>query len=153
MINLISQVRQANPTNWYCYLIYFNNKTYIGSTNNFPKRLKNHNTGKGAKRTHGNVWIPAIVLEGFGSKESCLSFETCWKRLYYNRSQCKCRLRAINLIKGTNYMYGKDGVDNRLLDLMVYAWFNYLFYRVIVRDQVNLILPANFVIISSSKLT
>ena len=141
-----------NLTNWSCYLIYCDNKTYIGSTNDFPKRLKNHNTGKGAKRTHGNVWLPAIVLEGFGSKESCLSFETCWKRLYYSRTIGKRKLRTINLIKGTNYEYGKDGVDNRLLDLMVYAWFNYLFYRVIVRYRINLILPANFVIIDKKNL-
>ena len=32
------------------------NKSYVGYTNNFNKRLDNHNTNKGAKSTKGYKW-------------------------------------------------------------------------------------------------
>ena len=32
-------------------------KTYVGYTNNLKKRLKLHNTNKGAKATRGREWI------------------------------------------------------------------------------------------------
>ena len=45
---------------YFVYLIgnYRNKKmtTYVGYTNNLVKRLKLHNSGKGAKFTRGSVW-------------------------------------------------------------------------------------------------
>ena len=130
---------------WSCYLLSAceNNQTYIGSTNNFQKRLKKHNSGKGARRTKGYTWIPVLVIEGFPSKESCLSFESCWKRICHHRKQKK--LNVINLFCGMHYRYVKTNyVENRLLDLMVYLWYNYLFYKLWIK-KTNLVLPANII--------
>ena len=46
---------------YYVYLIKtvkgFLNKSYVGYTNNFNKRLDNHNKNKGAKSTKGYKWV------------------------------------------------------------------------------------------------
>ena len=45
---------------YYVYLIKtvkgFLNKSYVGYTNNFNKRLDSHNKNKGAKSTKGYKW-------------------------------------------------------------------------------------------------
>ena len=48
--------------------------TYIGYTNNLEKRIKLHNTGKGAKFTRGRKWI-LIYKEKFKSKKEAISRE------------------------------------------------------------------------------
>ena len=71
-----------------CYLLHHtnSNKTYIGYTVNFKRRLKQHTTGKkGAKYT--KMWkgavTPIAVLSGFPSKQKAMSFE--W---YSKRKRC-----------------------------------------------------------------
>uniref|UniRef100_A0A6C0CAU5 GIY-YIG domain-containing protein n=1 Tax=viral metagenome TaxID=1070528 RepID=A0A6C0CAU5_9ZZZZ len=105
---------------WVCYLIYSldTNQTYIGSSNNFLKRLTNHNRGKGAKRTKGQTWIPYIVITGFHHKNACLSFESGWKRLTYNRSNT--RLEMINIMANTDLTYTTLPKWNRILDLLYF---------------------------------
>lgn len=122
---------------WSCYLIYCldNNATYIGSTNNFKNRLKKHNTGKGAKRTKGHLWAPAILISGFPSKDACLSFESCWKRMCHYRKQKK--LDLINFIKKSNYRYGKNPLENRFLDLMIYLWTTFFFHFLIITMKID----------------
>ena len=44
-----------------------NNVTYVGYTNNLSKRIKLHNSGKGAKFTKGRTW-KLIYKEIFKSK-------------------------------------------------------------------------------------
>jgi predicted GIY-YIG superfamily endonuclease len=98
------------------------NNTYVGSSNNPPNRLQNHNeddpnkkTHKGAKRTRGWTSVPALVVHGF-CKRAALSFETNWKRLSHKRSAQ--RLKALNAMLGTNSLaYGLDQKWNRILDL------------------------------------
>ena len=63
---------------YYVYLIktvngYFN-KSYVGFTNNLHKRLKNHNSGLGAKSTKGYKW-EIVYKRRFYSKSNALSFE------------------------------------------------------------------------------
>ena len=48
--------------------------TYVGYTNNLEKRIKLHNTGKGAKFTRGRKWI-LIYKEKFKSKKEAISRE------------------------------------------------------------------------------
>lgn len=109
---------------WVCYMIACldDNGTYIGASNNQPKRLHNHNTGRGARRTKGKTWVPIVVISGFPDKKSCLSFESGWKRLHSSRSETK--LQLINLMAGTNYRYSSCTKWNRLLDLL---WFSHNF--------------------------
>lgn len=63
-----------------------NYPTYVGCTNNFQRRIRQHNCEikGGAKFTTGAVsrgilWTPFIIVEGFISKNEALSFEWHWK--------------------------------------------------------------------------
>ncbi len=111
---------------WVCYLIVSldSNDTYVGSSNNQPKRLNNHNNNNpnikrtGAKRTQGQTWIPFIIISGFNHKNACLSFEAGWKRLAKRRSNK--RLQAINKMTGLNLKYTLDTKWNRMMDLLYF---------------------------------
>ena len=48
--------------------------TYVGHTNNLKKRIKLHNSGKGAKFTRGRKWL-LIYKESFKSKKEAISRE------------------------------------------------------------------------------
>lgn len=104
---------------WVCYFIASlnTNQTYIGATNNFEKRLGKHNSGRGAKKTMGQKWIPYIVVTGFHHKCACLSFEAGWKRLATTRANTK--LELFNLLN-YNLSYIKDTRWNRILDLLFF---------------------------------
>jgi len=62
--------------------------TYVGYTNNLKRRLKLHNTGKGAKFTRGRQW-KIIYSEKYETKSEAKSRE------YYIKKNRKFR----NLIK------------------------------------------------------
>ena len=67
-------------------------RTYIGFTSNLKKRLKDHNSNKGAKYTRGNRWI-IIYKKSFSSKSEAMSYEYSLKR------DKKERLRIYNFNK------------------------------------------------------
>ncbi|KAM0002407.1 putative GIY-YIG endonuclease [Helianthus debilis subsp. tardiflorus] len=77
---------KSNP-NWSVYLILSTNppiKTYVGVTNNFSRRLKQHNgeLNGGAKATQaGRPWICACIVRGFESKSEACKFEFKWKSM------------------------------------------------------------------------
>ena len=48
--------------------------TYVGYTNNLTKRIKLHNSGKGAKFTRGRKW-KLIYKEKYKSKNEAISRE------------------------------------------------------------------------------
>jgi predicted GIY-YIG superfamily endonuclease len=65
---------------WFCYFIHSTtcNRTYVGKTNDFKRRLRQHNGELcgGAKYTKGKgPWKPFIVVSGFRSNSECLQFE------------------------------------------------------------------------------
>ena len=66
--------------------------TYIGYTNNLNKRIKLHNSGKGAKFTRGRHWV-LIYKELFKSKKEAISRE------YYIKNNRSLR----NKIKNENF--------------------------------------------------
>ena len=66
--------------------------TYIGYTNNLNKRIKLHNSGKGAKFTRGRHWV-LIYKEKFKSKKEAISRE------YYIKNNRSLR----NKIKNENF--------------------------------------------------
>jgi len=86
---------KTNPKINYCYLLQnvAETKTYIGSTNNFTRRIKQHNGALcgGARYTAGDCWKPAILLSGFISWSQTLRFEYIWKH---------CRLRDVSSRRG-----------------------------------------------------
>ena len=63
--------------NFYVYMLKSKSikpVTYIGYTNNLKKRIKLHNTGKGAKFTRGRKWM-LIYKEKLSSKKEAISRE------------------------------------------------------------------------------
>jgi len=95
------------------------NKTYIGSTNDQYKRLKNHNSSKGAKYTKGQIWIPIVLISGFKNKYECLSFEAGWKKLAKKRSNK--RFDIINNFANNKLEYLSDTKWNRIMDLVYFV--------------------------------
>ena len=114
--------------NWVCYCIFSldSNDTYIGSTNNFEKRLNAHNNNdlsikrKGAKRTKGQTWIPLLIISRFHHKNACLSFEAGWKRLSMRR--VNTRLFSINQMTNNNLQYTSNTKWNRVIDLLYFVY-------------------------------
>jgi len=62
--------------------------SYVGYTNNIKKRIKLHNTGKGAKFTRGRKWI-LIYKEKFSSKSKAISREYYIKKNRHLRNKIK----------------------------------------------------------------
>jgi len=69
-------------------LLSSNNCTYVGSTVNLERRLRQHNNEiKGgahltvSKVLNGENWIRVVHVEGFPDWQSALQFEWRWKQL------------------------------------------------------------------------
>jgi len=62
--------------------------SYIGYTNNLKKRIKLHNSGKGAKFTRGRKW-KLIYKEKFRSKSKAISREYYIKKNRTLRNKLK----------------------------------------------------------------
>ncbi|KAL9424351.1 hypothetical protein AB3S75_036270 [Citrus x aurantiifolia] len=75
----------SNSRSWSVYLIISTNppiKTYVGTTTNFPRRLKQHNgeLRGGAKASQaGRPWISACIIQGFHDQSDACEFESKWK--------------------------------------------------------------------------
>ena len=73
------------------YIIRSENRSYIGMTNDFLKRWKQHNNilKGGAKYTtkHQGSWTPLCIVDGFQTKSEAMQCEWKLKRVkgYYNR--------------------------------------------------------------------
>ena len=77
-----------------CYVLKCQNrnKTYIGYTVNFSRRLRQHN-GEivgGAKKTSGFKWDPVCIIEGFDDSHMALRFEYRLQRPKRAKKGCNC---------------------------------------------------------------
>ena len=83
---------------YFVYLIKttkgYQNKSYVGYTNNILKRLVKHNSNLGAKSTKGYKW-ELVYKKKFYSKNKALSFE------YKLKKDRKERAKLINDFKNT----------------------------------------------------
>jgi len=70
---------------WHVYLIFNQNYTYIGATNNLKQRIRKHNgeIKGGAKYTtkKGKGWQYACYVSGFKNNIDALQFEWAWKHV------------------------------------------------------------------------
>ena len=73
-------------------LTFVKNKviSYVGYTNNIEKRLKLHNSGKGAKFTKGKKW-ELIYLKKYQNKSKAMKEEYKLKKNYQLRNKIKNR--------------------------------------------------------------
>lgn len=68
--------------NNYTYILECADGTfYTGWTNDIDKRLKAHNSGKGAKYTRGRAPVRLVHLEKFASAEEAMSREYAIKKM------------------------------------------------------------------------
>lgn len=86
---------------WSCYCLQSTEKTtYIGSTVNLDRRLRQHNkeiTG-GAKYTgRFTGWKRLCYVTGFPDERSCLQFEWKWKQLSKQKKGSPVERRFIAL--------------------------------------------------------
>lgn len=65
--------------------------TYVGWTVNIERRLKRHNSGKGARTTRGRVWV-LLHSEWFATRREAMSREWHLKRDRKLRQQLAQRL-------------------------------------------------------------
>ncbi len=76
--------------NFFVYIIAtINNKkiiTYVGWTNNLKKRIRLHNSGKGARFTRGRKWV-LIFKKKMLSKIDAMKFEYKLKKDRKNRKE------------------------------------------------------------------
>tara|TARA_X000000950_G_scaffold273770_1_gene357959 strand:- start:3579 stop:3833 length:255 start_codon:yes stop_codon:yes gene_type:complete len=77
--------------NYFVYLIISNLKdnkkiSYVGYTNDLKKRVKLHNTGKGAKFTRGKEWN-LVYYKKYDSKSKAMKEEFKLKKNYKLRKK------------------------------------------------------------------
>ena len=81
--------------NYYVYLLItkIKNRTisYVGYTNDLKKRIKLHNTNKGAKFTKGKKWR-LLYYKKYESKISAMKEEYKLKKNYKLRKKIKNRI-------------------------------------------------------------
>ncbi|MEW6644075.1 MAG: GIY-YIG nuclease family protein [Pseudomonadota bacterium] len=66
--------------------------TYVGWTNDLPRRLARHNAGTGARSTRGRTWI-VLYTETFATRNEAMSREWHLKRDRVFRKQLLDRFR------------------------------------------------------------
>ena len=73
---------------FYVYMLLSKNKkrtiSYVGYTNNVEKRVKLHNSSKGAKFTKGRKWV-LIYKKLYFTKSKAMKEEYNLKRNYHRR--------------------------------------------------------------------
>ena len=112
------------------YLLKNENKSYIGYTNNFKRRLRQHNgeLKGGAKYTTANkgenLWEPICIVDGFEDKCEAMRCEWKWKRRrgYLNR------IKYIDYIFNNEEKFTKNGSEIKSLNLKIYTKKNYYKY-------------------------
>ena len=72
-------------------------KSYVGYTNNLKKRLKLHNTGKGARSTRGYKW-EIIYARKYNSKKEAMTEEFFLKKNRKRRKKIIFKYLSTNLL-------------------------------------------------------
>ncbi|KAL8542212.1 hypothetical protein ACS0TY_003176 [Phlomoides rotata] len=126
-----SPVSTSSSTNsWTVYLILSTNppiKTYVGVTNNFSRRLKQHNgelTGGAKASRAGRPWICACLVQGFSNKSKAYEFESKWKsisRKLPRKRRCKNQEQAEDSQSHLLLLQHRYAALNQVEDLMDFS--------------------------------
>ena len=110
------------------YLLKNENKSYIGYTNDFKRRLRQHNgeIKGGAKYTSKyDNWSPICIVDGFQTKSEAMQCEWRLKRVkgYYKR------LKYLSQILQKNKKWTKNSplISSQNLSIYVTDQFKHLF--------------------------
>lgn len=76
MVKMEKKIKKA-----YMYVVECADGTlYTGYTTDIDKRIKTHNSGKGAKYTRNRLPVKLIYQESFDTKEAAMSAESYFKQ-------------------------------------------------------------------------
>ncbi|XP_020099566.1 structure-specific endonuclease subunit slx1 isoform X1 [Ananas comosus] len=86
---------------WCVYLILSSrlNRSYVGVTTNFVRRLKQHNgeiKGGAKAASAGRPWSLACIIRGFVDRSEACRFESLWKSISRKMSRKKKEENAVN---------------------------------------------------------
>ena len=100
-----------------CYILKSqdHNKSYIGYTVDFNRRLRQHNghlVGGAKKTKKWRPWVPVCVINGFENESQGLRFEA---RMHYHERKLPKNTHVVDYImKGLNYIINNgDGAVER----------------------------------------
>jgi putative endonuclease len=99
------------------YLLKSDNYSYVGMTNNFTRRLRQHNKEiKGGARytSKRDSWYPVLIIDGFQDMKSAMQCE--W-RLKRGKKGVNGRIRYLNeyLSKNNKWTSNSDIIKNQNL--------------------------------------
>ena len=107
----------------YCIRNETKNRTYVGATNHFTRRIRQHNREivGGAKATAGHKWHNIILVHGFNTRHDLLSFEWHFKHVVtVNKNGVKRRVEALKkLLSIDRWKMLKMVVSDELTDLFL----------------------------------
>jgi predicted GIY-YIG superfamily endonuclease len=114
----------------YCIINKEKTRTYVGATNKFSRRIRQHNreiTG-GAKATYGYKWDSIIFVEGFKNRSELLSFEWHFKhKKTVHKSGITRRLESLNILfKDDRWQHLNINIISELIDKIDYLNKNIL---------------------------
>jgi predicted GIY-YIG superfamily endonuclease len=118
------------------YIIYNGKQTYIGMTNNFLRRWRQHN-GEivgGARYTTslGGEWYPILIIDGFESKREAMQCE--WK-LKRKRGVCGRILWAHELLtKHSRWTYRSPEIKSQGVTVYIDHEFSEYFKDYFTRE-------------------
>jgi predicted GIY-YIG superfamily endonuclease len=106
------------------YILQSHNCSYVGMTNNFERRWKQHNgiLQGGAKYTKRyNDWTPICIIDGFQTKKEAMQCEWKLKRVrgYYNR------VRNVSTLLTTSKQWTKKSPLIQDQELQIYVTRDY----------------------------
>jgi putative endonuclease len=78
----------SEAKDWFVYLIRTNTSSlYCGITNDLQRRLKQHQSGTGAKALRGKSPLSLVWFQGVSSKSEALKIEVAIKKLTKTRKE------------------------------------------------------------------
>ena len=102
------------------YIIHSENRSYIGMTNDFLKRWKQHNRMlKGGARytSMSDHWTPICIIDGFKTKSEAMQCE--WRIKHNKKKGDIKRIKYINeLLKGERWTSNSPLIKHQ--DLKIY---------------------------------
>lgn len=114
----------------YCYILKnqdYPNQTYVGSTNNITRRLRQHNQeiSGGAKATKkSRTWEIYALLSGFSDMQNMLQCE--WRIRHQKYYGVKGRIKSLNETLKLEQWTKNSKIKNSELDLTVKIQAEYL---------------------------
>jgi predicted GIY-YIG superfamily endonuclease len=129
-----------NNNNYVCYIIYKNNYSYVGITNNINKRIRQHNNiiKGGAKYTtsKGSGWNYLCYIKGFKNKIDALMFEWSIKHCA-PKNKYGIINRIDKLYKTLNKSYWTKKSPNSINYNLILVWCEFTY----IPDNYESLLP------------